>query len=125
MVTAVGYSVLLRGFRLALSVKGLKPHTIRCYVRDVERVAHHHGQDPLSVTSADVRAYILQLQQRVAPKTVYEAQLALRRFFRFLVEEGEMSTDPKLSAYLTRIVRYGVTRCLSPNPPREGVGLAS
>ena len=56
MVTAVGYSVLIRGFRLALSVEGLKPHTIRSYVRDVERFARHHGQDPLSVTSSDIRS---------------------------------------------------------------------
>ena len=90
MVTAVGYSVLLRGFRLALSVEGLRPHTISCYVRDVERFAHHHqGQDPVVVTPTDVRAYIPHLQEQVAPKTAYEAQLALQRFFRFLLREGD------------------------------------
>jgi integrase/recombinase XerC/integrase/recombinase XerD len=42
------------------------------------------------------------LQERVAPKTVYEAQLALRRFFRFLLREGETSVDPTLPVKLTR-----------------------
>ena len=95
MFTTVGYSVLVRGFRLALSVEGLKPHTINNYVRDIGRfAAAHEGQDPQSVTPADIRAYVLDLQTRCAPKTVYESQLGLRRFFRFLVREGDIQRDP-------------------------------
>ena len=37
MVTAVGYPVFVRGFRLALTVEGLKSHAIDNYIRDVER----------------------------------------------------------------------------------------
>lgn len=33
MDTAVGYSVLVRGFQLALSVEGLRPHTADNQVR--------------------------------------------------------------------------------------------
>ncbi len=58
MFTAVGSSVLIRGFRLALTVEGLKPHTVDNYVRDVERFAQHHP-DLFQVTAADVHAYIL------------------------------------------------------------------
>ena len=58
MFTAVGSSVLIRGFRLVLTVEGLKPHTVDNYVRDVERFAQHHP-DLFQVTAADVRAYIL------------------------------------------------------------------
>ena len=121
MQTAVGYSVLIRGFRLALSVEGLRPHTINCYVRDVERFAAHcEGKDPGSVTSGDIRAYVLELQARVAPKTVYEAQLALRRFFRFLHREGDIAGDPTRDTKLTRYrVPWG---CLTPNPPNDGLG---
>lgn len=100
MDTAFGYSVLVRGFRLALSVEGLKPHTINCYVRDVERfAAYQEASDPLSVTATDIRAY---LQGRRSAKTVYEAQLGLRRFFRFLVREGEIEADPTSNMQLTR-----------------------
>jgi len=42
MYRAVGSSVLVRGFRLALSVEGLRPHTVDNYVRDVERLAQGH-----------------------------------------------------------------------------------
>ena len=100
MDTAFGYSVLVRGFRLALSVEGLKPHTINCYVRDVERfAAYQEASDPLSITATDIRAY---RQGRRSAKTVYEAQLGLRRFFRFLVREGEIEADPTSNMQLTR-----------------------
>ena len=65
MFTAAGYQVLIRGFRLALSVEGLKPRTIENYVRDTERfAAAHKAQDPQAVTPADIRAYVLDLQTR-------------------------------------------------------------
>ena len=103
MVTAVGYPVLIRGFRLALSVEGLRPKTIANYVRDVERFAAQAGvASPEEVTPSDIRAYILDLQGRRAAKTVYEAQLGLRRFFRFLVREGEMAGDPTANMKPTR-----------------------
>ena len=106
MNTAVGYPVLIRGFRLALTVEGLKPHTIDNYNRDVERfTAHHSCLSPQSTTSAHIRDFIATLQGNCAPKTVYEAQLAVRRFFRFLLREGEISRDPTDNM---KLVRYRV-----------------
>ena len=56
MFKAVGYLVLIRGFRLALTVEGLRPHTINNYVRDVERFAVACGQDgPQETTPTDIR----------------------------------------------------------------------
>ncbi|UCH86564.1 MAG: phage integrase N-terminal SAM-like domain-containing protein, partial [Dehalococcoidia bacterium] len=95
MCTASGFSALLRGFRLALTVEGLRPHTIHSYLRDVERFTESvDGRSPRSISPNDIRAYIATLQDGRAPKTVREAQLALRRFFRFLVREGEIDRDP-------------------------------
>ena len=103
MDTAVGYSVYIRGFRLALAVEGLKPHSINNYVRDVERFADFHGNLlPESATPTDVREYVLLLRKSHAPKTVYEAQLGLRRFFRFLFREGDIQHDPTEQMKLTR-----------------------
>ncbi len=53
MDAAVGYSVLIRGFRLALSVEGLKQHTIDNYVRDVERFGE--GQSDVSSVTPSVK----------------------------------------------------------------------
>ena len=84
-------------------MKASDPRTLANYVRDVERFAAHcNGRDPASVTSADVRAYVLDLLGRRSAKTVYEAQLALRRFFRFLTREGEIDKDPTRAMKLTR-----------------------
>ena len=102
MNTAVGCSVLLRGFRLALSVEGLRPHTIGNYCRDVERLANYVDKDPHTVSATDIREFTLQLQTELSPKTVHEAQLGIRRFFRFLVGEGDRQHDPTSTIKLTR-----------------------
>jgi len=104
--TAVGSSVLVRSFNLALSVEGLKPHTVDCYVRDVERLAaFHEALDLRTATSFDLREYFLSLSDSVSPKTVYEAQLAVKRFYKFLVREGEIERSP---AAEVKLVRYRV-----------------
>ena len=36
------------------------------------------------------------------PKTVHEVQLGLRRFYRFLVQEGEVASDPTQGMKLAR-----------------------
>ena len=102
MHTATGLPALLRGYHLALSVEGLRPRTVANYLRDAERlVAYIDRSDPASVTQADVRAYLGHLQDGRSPKTVREAQLALRRFFRFLLQEGEIEVDPTKDLPLT------------------------
>ena len=106
MQTAVGFPVLIRAFRLAQVVEGLRPHTISNYTRDVERFGtHFSGRKPKSISTADIRTYVAAFQQDHAPKTVYEAQLALRRFFRFLLREGEISRDPTAAM---KLVRYRI-----------------
>jgi site-specific recombinase XerD len=77
---------------------------VESYVRDVERFTDTlNGQGPKGITAADLREYFLGYQDGRAPKTVRECQLALRSFFRFLVQEGEVRRDPtrdmKLTAY--------------------------
>ena len=106
MDTAVGSSVLVRAFRLALSVEGLKPKTISDYVREVERLGTFLDGRPFeTVTGTDVREHIVNLGDRLSAKTVREAQMALRRFFQFLVQEGEIPKDPTREV---KLVRYRV-----------------
>jgi site-specific recombinase XerD len=106
MDTAVGSSVLVRAFRLALSVEGLKPKTISDYVREVERLGTFLDGRPFeTVTGTDVREHIVNLGDHLSAKTVREAQMALRRFFQFLVQEGEIPKDPTREV---KLVRYRV-----------------
>ena len=65
MFTAVGYSVLIRGFRLALTAEGLRPHNNN-YVGDVERFAAECSQDSShGTTPTDIREYILGIARAV------------------------------------------------------------
>ena len=106
MVTADVWSDQIRAFRLSLSVQGLRHHTVRNYVGPVERFAREAGDTTASqVGSAHVRDHTAALQRRNSPKTVHEAQRALRRFFRFLLEEGEVERDPTREM---KLVRYRV-----------------
>lgn len=78
--TAAGFPVLIRAFRLALSVEGLRPRTVQNYVRDIEQFAARlDGQRARSISAADLRAYFATLQDRCAPKTAHEAQIAMHR----------------------------------------------
>ena len=103
MQTAVGFPVLIRAFRLALTVEGLRPHTVYNYTRDAERLAtYFQSRTPKSISASDIRAYVVTLQERFAPKSVHEAQLAFRRFFRYLFREGEIRRDPTSDMKLMR-----------------------
>ena len=93
---AVDYVIYLDSFALSLKVEGLRSHTISCYVRDARRLGELTGWvTPSKLTSGHVRSYIDWLSERVAPPTVTSAQLGLRRFFRFLVDEQDIASDPK------------------------------
>lgn len=46
MDTATGYPVLIRAFRLALTVEGLRPRTVQNYIRSAQQFAAHVGDMP-------------------------------------------------------------------------------
>ena len=95
MFRADSYSELFHGFQLALEVSGLRPSTIKHYTTDARKfLEHYSGGPPSEVTPMHIRQYLALLKQRESAKTVYEVQLALRKFFRFLVDEGEIAGSP-------------------------------
>ncbi|RLC58798.1 MAG: hypothetical protein DRI30_02125, partial [Chloroflexi bacterium] len=101
MATATGFPVLIRAFELALTVEGLRPRTISNYLSDIRRFTTFIDKDTAeAVQPGDVRNWLASVQEGHAPKTVREAQLALRRFFRFLKDDGEVEADPTLSIKL-------------------------
>lgn len=101
--TAVNYVIYLDSFALSLKVEGLRPHTISCYVREARRLGERTGWiPPVQLKTSHVRGYIDWLSARVAPPTVTAAQLGLRRFFRFLVDEQEIANDPSAKIKLVR-----------------------
>ena len=102
-VRALGCDRLFESFELSLKADGLRPHTISCYLRDVRRFWEFaQPEDPKSVTSNQIRKFVTSLKSQLSPKTVHEAQMGLRRFFRFLIAEGELTADPSKPVRLTK-----------------------
>jgi site-specific recombinase XerD len=93
-------------FGRALILEGLTHSTIYHYVRDARRFYLYLGDRELeAVTPALLREYLIVFQDGRKAKTLREAQIALRRFFRWLVAEGRLASDPttgiRLAAFRT------------------------
>jgi hypothetical protein len=115
--TGTTWSALIRGFKLALIVEGLRPHTIHNYTLAVERFANGLPKAPNKITHSDIREYTLHSQaDGYVAKTIYEAQLGVRKFFRFLLAEGEIRRDPTADM---KLVRYRVDRSPPTTPQRS------
>ena len=70
MDTATGSPVLIRAFRLALTVEGLRPRTVQNYVSSAEQFATYFGDHPLrAVKASDIREFTVAAQGRLAAKT--------------------------------------------------------
>jgi len=98
-----GYSELIQSFQLSLQVSGLKPQTIKHYTSDTKKFLENCSPiTPDHISPKHVRQYLDSLRVRVSPKTVYESQLALRKFFRFISDEGEIKSNPCDGIKLTK-----------------------
>lgn len=81
-----------------LRLKNLAPRTIREYERAIHnlfRALNPPVESPREVTTAQLRRYVAGLQERgLAPKTVSFRVMVLKRFYRFLFDEGYIDDDP-------------------------------
>jgi len=79
--------------------KGLAKNTLEAYGHDLSRwmefLSASGVRDVLKVTPSDVKAFLLALRSRkLSNKTVARNLVAIRTFFRFLMEEGMLETNP-------------------------------
>jgi integrase/recombinase XerD len=98
--------------------RGLSARTVSAYDRDLTRWAEFMVgraiRTPEAVTPADLREWVFDLRDAgLAPTSIRRAQSAIRTYFRFLIAEGGLQTDPterldspkvgrKLPDFLTR-----------------------
>jgi len=97
--------------------RGLSPHTIAAYARDLSRFAElcegRNIHAVAQVGSAELRGFASALAGRgLAPRSRARALVAVRRFCAYWVERGILASDPgedvhapKLSAPLPRVLR--------------------
>ncbi len=75
--------------------KGVSPHTLRAYRRDLEEFAKSVGGDISSLDIIDIRGFVAGQIQRGLQKTTVSRRLSTARsFFRFLQREGYLTSNP-------------------------------
>jgi len=96
----VSLSFQLERFQDFLAVeKGASPRTSEAYLRDVGRFAtfaHVKGASaPTSVGSKTLRDYVYHLKDLgLSPSSIRRNVSAVRSYFRFMLDEGEVVRDP-------------------------------
>lgn len=90
---------------------GLSANTIHAYVSDLRDCANHlfskHPEKLVTATPADLKRYFLQLaQEKANRRTLCRRLSALRSFYCFLLQEGQIKQNPAQDIEL-------------PSPPRS------
>ncbi len=91
-----GEDNLLEDFLQMMSAeKGASLNTLDSYRRDLIQFWEFHGNKTLeSISPDDISAFIRNLSQRYAPKSVARKISAIREYFKFLFSENELRTNP-------------------------------
>lgn len=88
--------------------RGMSPHTVAAYARDLREAAAFLGDDRDTATIArgDVRAWLAHLAQRgLNPRSVGRHLASLRSFYRFLIREGAARSNPAKGVITPRTSR--------------------
>ena len=85
----------------ARSLASLSAHTVTAYASDVRGFAEWAArlgiEDPSAVTRTTVRRYLAHLTTRqYARRSIARKTAALRRYFRWFVRTGQLTTDPTI-----------------------------
>lgn len=86
---------------------GLSANTVTAYRSDIESVRVFLGRKNVELSAASDADLLGYMSEHVtqSPRTLARRLSALRRFFRFLVREGVLATDPTVRLRAPRIGR--------------------
>lgn len=99
MTTAEATSPALDRFLDELwAVEGLSDHTLAAYRRDLQALTRWLEQQDVTLEAAgtaDLLGFVsTRMQAGARPKSVTRALSSMRRFYRYLVQQGEREDDP-------------------------------
>lgn len=93
--------------RWLLVEKGYSDNTVESYCRDLAEFAEQAKVDsPARIDTPMVRSFVYTLAGRNKSTSVARKLSALRTFFRFLLREGEITSNPVLPIAMPRHDRY-------------------
>jgi site-specific recombinase XerD len=88
----------LSSFVAFLRLKNVSERTIEEYVKILRALFRQTGFDergPEQLTTDQLRLYLASLKERgLAPKTISDHVIIIKRFFGFLLQEGRIAADP-------------------------------
>jgi integrase/recombinase XerD len=110
----------IKGFIAYLTLeKGMSPHSIEAYERDVRRIALYMVKDlgvnaPASVTSAQIAQFVHVLNEvEISRRTQARMLSGIRSFYQYMILEDMLTTDPtelveapKADQYLPEVLSY-------------------
>jgi site-specific recombinase XerD len=90
---------LLSQYERALKAEGLSPKTITIYLESLQRLMEFlksRGMplSPASLTREHIQEWLIELQETRSPSTANCRYRAAKRYFNWLVEEGEIPDSP-------------------------------
>ena len=76
--------------------RGLSDNTVRAYQKDLEQFSAAAGEKPpASISRQDILEHLMQLRDKqLAPSSIGRKLVAIKVFFRFLVNQGLLRSDP-------------------------------
>ncbi|HVR30194.1 MAG TPA: site-specific tyrosine recombinase XerD [Thermoanaerobaculia bacterium] len=116
--------------------RGRSPRTIEAYRRDLDRLARSlaaaGGGDPLSADQGALAEHLQTLRRSgLSAATQRRGLVAIRRFYRFLVAEGDRADDPSMNLLFPKRGRHlptvldedEIERLLAAPDPSSPLGL--
>lgn len=90
--------------------RGLSPRTIKAYQRDLDQLLHELSQRGMTaagaVTEHDVRSLVARLhRQGLGARSLQRLLAAIRSFYRWLMKEGLVRSNPALAVRAPRQAR--------------------
>ncbi len=89
--------------------RGLSQHTVDAYRRDLVRLAGNledAGGDLLTASVEQLGQHLRRLRRDgLSPRSVSRALVSMRRFYAFLVNEGDRGDNPAVNLYPPRLPR--------------------